>query len=327
MSHRYFSPNGDAQDDTTTVFYCLSKNATVTTTVVDTTGATVRTIGTVDGVSGYPGCSTWSHMVDWDGRDDSGTVLPDGVYTVRVHAVDAAGQSAQDEVQVGIDNRAPGALTRPAPGDVVSGSLDWTFTPATGFDLNTVFAYCDGAYLGRSDAPNPDGTFTGQGDSTTCSAGPNPVVAAVSWYDPFGYPQSWTSPAVSVTVNNAPGLRIYQPSSHRYFSPNGDTQDDTTTVLYCLSKNATVTTTITDAAGATVRTFGPTHDVSGNPGCIAWNHMIDWDGRDDGGLVVGDGVYMVADPRGGRERPVRPGRGAGGDRHPHTRRTDLPALR
>jgi flagellar hook assembly protein FlgD/PKD repeat protein len=293
MSHRYFSPDGDGQDDAVTVYYCLSKNASVTTTVIDGTGATVRTIAAADAVSGYPNCPGWNNSVTWDGRDDGGVVLPGGVYTVRVRAVDAAGQTGQDDVQVGIDTRSPGALTSPRPGDVVSGTLAWTFAPTSGFGLDTISVYCDGTWLGSSSAANPDGTFTGSGDTASCLAGTNPIVATASWTDPFGYPQWWTSPPVSVTVNNVPGLRIYQLASHRYFSPDGDGQDDSVTVLYCLSKDASVTTTVTDAGGAAVRTIDADHAASGYPGCPGWNNSVVWDGRDDGNAVLPGGVYTM----------------------------------
>ena len=43
-NERYFSPNGDEQDDTATVYYCLAQSANVTSTVVDETGTRVRTL-------------------------------------------------------------------------------------------------------------------------------------------------------------------------------------------------------------------------------------------------------------------------------------------
>ena len=54
----YFSPNGDGQEDTATVDFCLFKNANVDAsakvdaTVVDASGATVRTIESAADTSG-----------------------------------------------------------------------------------------------------------------------------------------------------------------------------------------------------------------------------------------------------------------------------------
>ena len=92
----------------------------------------------------------------------------------------------------------------------------------------------------------------------------NGVVAVASWIDPFGVAHSWSAPAVSVTINNGastpPQLSI--PSGMQtYFSPNGDGQEDTATVDFCLFKNANVDAsakvdaTVVDASGATVRTI------------------------------------------------------------------------
>ena len=54
-----------------------------------------------------------------------GLVVADGVYTVRLHAVGANGQTADASVQLGVDTRTPGSLTRPSPGDTLSGSAGW----------------------------------------------------------------------------------------------------------------------------------------------------------------------------------------------------------
>ena len=54
---RYFSPNGDGQEDTATVYYCLAEAANVTITVADRTGDVIRTLE--DGVShSGGGCSS-----------------------------------------------------------------------------------------------------------------------------------------------------------------------------------------------------------------------------------------------------------------------------
>ena len=84
-------------------------------------GQGVRTLE--DGVSrqGQDPCPGWNNYQSWDGTDDAGKVVPDGVYTVHVHAVDGSGQAAEDSVQVGVDTRKPGTLTTPNPGDSLSG--------------------------------------------------------------------------------------------------------------------------------------------------------------------------------------------------------------
>jgi len=290
-SHRYFSPNGDQQDDSLTVTFCLTKNSSVTVLVTNGAGATVRTQPAQD-TAGTPYCSAGNNTAYWDGRDDSGAVVPDGVYTVHVHAVDASDQTGDDSVEVGVDTRTPGTLTSPHAGDVLTGSVTWVFTPTSGFALTSTYAYCSGSSLGSSNAPNPDGTFSASGDSRGCVSGANTVNVAAYWTDPFGATQVWTSPSVAVTVDNPPSLSIAQYYAHRYFSPNGDQQDDAVYVPFCLSKDATVTTTVTDAQGATVRTLAG-WNATGYVYCYSANNSVTWDGRDDSGAVVPDGVYTM----------------------------------
>src|SRR3954454_25255197 len=91
---RYFSPNGDGQEDVVDLPYCLASAANVTVRVEDGGGHVVRTLE--DGVSrqGSAGCGAWNNDVSWDGTGATGQPVPDGIYTLRIHAVDGSGQTA-----------------------------------------------------------------------------------------------------------------------------------------------------------------------------------------------------------------------------------------
>ena len=65
--------------------------------------------------------------------------------------------------------------------------------------------------------------------------------------------------------------------NERYFSPNGDDQEDTATVLYRLGQSANVTTTVTDDGGARVRTIEDGVSRAGSDAC--WNNQVTWDAR------------------------------------------------
>ncbi|MCL2455751.1 MAG: hypothetical protein FWD18_10715, partial [Micrococcales bacterium] len=135
-SDRYFSP-GLGQNESFSFRYNLSQPANVTSVVVDAEGRTVRVLEQGVARSAGNGASPW---VNWDGKDDQGRVVPDGVYVVRVVGEGQVGPTNEITVRAGVDTRIPGALTAPAPGDVVSGSspVRWVFTPTEGFTLSSV---------------------------------------------------------------------------------------------------------------------------------------------------------------------------------------------
>ncbi len=70
------------------------------------------------------------------------------------------------------------------------------------------------------------------------------------------------------------------------FSPNGDGSADSISFGYSTNEPGYVDVTASDADGATVRRFSTR--VSTGPGGVSW------DGLDDAGHVVRDGVYMVS---------------------------------
>lgn len=79
------------KDESTEGFgYTISETAkTVDIEIVDENGSVVRTI-TGDGTVG-------SHIAGWDGKDDSGADVADGVFTLRVKAYDADGNSVDSQ--------------------------------------------------------------------------------------------------------------------------------------------------------------------------------------------------------------------------------------
>ena len=77
-------------------------------------------------------------------------------------------------------------------------------------------------------------------------------------------------------------VAIYQTWSHRYFSPNGDGQEDTVTVAYCLAAPANVTVTVSDAADHVVRTVESGVSHTGFEGCDAANNYAVWPTRSAG---------------------------------------------
>lgn len=80
-----FSPNGDGIRDQTRLKLTLSGNATVSVSVRDFDGITVRRL-----VSGST-FAAGDHRVAWNGRNDAGRLVPDGPYRFELTATGSAG--------------------------------------------------------------------------------------------------------------------------------------------------------------------------------------------------------------------------------------------
>ena len=196
FSERYFSPNGDSQEDTTRVFYCLSTAANLDVTVVDADGAKVRTLE--DGVShtGSVNCDgSYNNSLEWDGKDDAGKVVADGAYTVRLHAVDAAGQTEDATNRLGVDTRSPGALTSPAPGDTLAGLARFVFQPTDNFLLRRDRPVLRHRRLGQHQQRlRQRGPGAPASTLVSCRTGRPSCTPSVRFTDAFGAIHSWNGP-------------------------------------------------------------------------------------------------------------------------------------
>ena len=120
-----------------TASYCLTNDAAVTITVHNAANAVVRTLATSDPqVAGY--CYSNPYLVydnstpTWDGKNTGGAVVPDGNYTIDIHAV--AGSETDDlSIPTTVDTRVPGAITTPAPNATLTETANFVFTPTANF--------------------------------------------------------------------------------------------------------------------------------------------------------------------------------------------------
>lgn len=120
-----FSPNGDAKRETAAVRIGLDQNALVTVAILDAGGTPVRSLA--DAQTAAKG----SLSINWDGRNDAGTVLPDGTYTVGLVAALASNPLVRQEEKVSVilDATAPAIdITRPLAG----------FVPAVGGMIGSI---------------------------------------------------------------------------------------------------------------------------------------------------------------------------------------------
>jgi flagellar hook assembly protein FlgD len=79
------SPNGDGYRDTVVTSATLSEAGSLIVRIADGANTTIRTM-TVPAVAG-------SNSVSWDGRNNSGALVADGDYTIRLTGRDAAGNT------------------------------------------------------------------------------------------------------------------------------------------------------------------------------------------------------------------------------------------
>jgi hypothetical protein len=121
------SPNGDGQADSATITYSTNATATVTGTLLDANGVLLGTLGT-------PGkLAAGEHSLAFDGLGQ-----PDGVYTIVVTAVDAAGVTVSSQLAIAVTRTLAGAALQPPlltpNGDGSGDALTVTFqlaAPAT----------------------------------------------------------------------------------------------------------------------------------------------------------------------------------------------------
>jgi hypothetical protein len=98
---KQISPNGDRFRDGTRVGFDLSEPATVTFSIMDGEGNEVRRL-----VDNRPLAGDTKHRFEWDGRDDEGDPVPDGVYRMRVVRRDE-GRVVDSVKRLRVDRRPP----------------------------------------------------------------------------------------------------------------------------------------------------------------------------------------------------------------------------
>jgi hypothetical protein len=96
-----FSPNGDGSRDRSRVGFDLSEPATVSFYILDTEGNEVRRVVDERSLAGDE-----KHRFGWNGRDDDGRPVPDGIYRMRV-VQRAEGRVIDSAKRLRVDRRPP----------------------------------------------------------------------------------------------------------------------------------------------------------------------------------------------------------------------------
>ena len=227
----------------------------------------------------------------WDGRDDSGKIVPDGTYSYVVSATDAAGNTGSatlagiivnttpTPVSLSIDNSAfsPNGdgvqdTLKLAPAVPVSkGIVKWSIgvKDKAGQVRRSFSGGASAPPLTTFDGKDDDGVLLPQGTYTatlavTYSNGHNPNA------DSAPFTLDVTAPTATVT------------SDFTVFSPVGEGARNTLVFSQSVSKDAQWTGTVSDAAGTAVRSV----KWSGRP-----DAKFVFDGHGDSGQLLADGAY------------------------------------
>jgi flagellar hook assembly protein FlgD len=281
-----FSPDQDGSKDTLTVKASGTKEDAWKIEVRDAAGNTVRKIEQKD--------SALTDIV-WDGKNDAGQVVPDGVYRVVAASEDRGGNNSSVTLDnVVIDTRQPpvsltidsgffspngdGSRDKIVLGPSVpvrSGLSEWAISVKNdkGEEVWSV--------SGKGDTLKSDYAFDGRNTSgKALPEGSYRAELSVSYVN--GHKPSISSPAFILDLT-PPKASVK--ASAPVFSPNGDGRLDSVTFDLEASQEDLWTGEILDAAGKAVQSVKFAGKV--DPEFV-------WDGTDEKGALVPDGTYSFA---------------------------------
>ncbi len=234
-------------------------------------GTRVRTVATA-----VPATATQPALIQVQGLDDP-TIA--GV----ISAADLAPRDSRAPVLVALDSglgrlspNGDGRVDEQAVSGIFSESVAWTveFKKANGTVINSTTGTAsafkvtwDGLFNGVA---VPDGTYSWTVRGTDAwqngtATGGGPMVV-----DTTGPVVTGLSPDAGVTT---------------VFSPNGDGVTDTIPTIVTIAEPGTIAATVTNAAGATIRTFAVA--------AVAGANTVTWDGKSATGAYVPGGVYVL----------------------------------
>ena len=276
-----FNPQGSAAQRTVTVGATLSEAAAWTVSIKDAQGSPVRT---------FTGQGT-TISAAWDGRDETGQCVPDGVYTVVMSGTNADGTTRAASLPVTVDTVVPtvsgvGSQVVVSPnGDGIddgaqlaystseAGSARVRLYDATGTLVRVVQGWT--VVSAGSHTATWDGLVKTTADLVPATNGTYTINVEVK--DSAGNVGRGSG---KVKVDLTLGFPQAKPL---YFSPNGDGTRDQTRLTFRLTLPATVAVVVAHPAGA-VRTLSVGKLSAGDEQAI-------WDGRSDGGQLAGSGRY------------------------------------
>jgi flagellar hook assembly protein FlgD len=300
-----FSPDGDGNKDTFEILQKGSKEDLWDAGIYTAAGNKIRSFNVEKGEPA---------PIVWDGKNDNGSIVPDGVYSYRISATDRAqntGSATLDNIIVNTEQPAVSLLIgdsyfspngdaikdilRLSPGvSVKEGIVEWKL--AVKNQSGTVVR----TYSGKQSVP-PQTDFDGQSDRGILIAeGTYQAELTVTYQN--GHVATTLSPTFIMDITAPSGaVKTEYPA----FSPNNDGKQDVMVFIQEGSEEQSWqgeirripsgSQTYTEGSGILVKSFS----FAGQP-----DKRLVWDGRDDAGRLAADGDYeyrLVSTDRAGNK--------------------------
>jgi len=287
------SPDGDGVADAAQIAFSGAEATVVDVTIhagtesevlglvsVDPVGPALRTLATGLATAG-------AGSAVWDGRDDGGAVVPDGLYAVVVQATDGCGNTVRSVRGVRVDTHPPTVeILAPRSGDGLPLMVEVTGTASDPSFATYTLEHGVGAApftwetLARSDRPVVAGTL-GRWNTYGLAGAQTLRLTAT---DRAG---NAASTVVTLTLPPSDSIVTLLEAVPEAFSPDGNGVSDGTSVRFGLAQDARVDLEIAAADGTSVRTLAAAEELPAGAALRAW------DGRSDAGQRVADGTYEV----------------------------------
>jgi outer membrane protein OmpA-like peptidoglycan-associated protein/flagellar hook assembly protein FlgD len=277
-----FSPNNDGKKDFATINLATSQEEEWQASIHDTKNKKV--------VRTYRWKGKPEGRLSWGGQGDDGQLLPDGVYNFLITSTDRAGNTTRSDLQALTINTEEtpvlftAGLTAFSPnGDRVNDAISLIpqLKITSGIDSWTI-AIKDQAgktirtQSGKKTAPR---TMDWDGTTDARTQAPDGTYMAVLQVLYVNGNNPVAKTAAFVIDTKAPAITLS--AVYTLFSPDGDGLKDTLPVTQTSSDEELWEAKVADASGRIVRNF-------------FWKGKaanINWDGKDDNGNVLPNGLY------------------------------------
>jgi len=280
-----FSPNGDGRSDTLDIVQTSVYGDRWNAQIVSEAGKILRTW------EWYPALADLS----WDGKDQNGKIVPDGVYYYELRSIDDANNTfILPRQRITVDAAKKNVSLRVEPSAFSpneDGLKDATYINIAAPKPETLLSYSISVYAGARAAPDqaPLRNWKGTTDlktqylwNGTADAGLKVPDGTYSVYLSLEYSNGDVfnvGPVPAIVDTVAPKISISADSM--LFSPNGDGIKDYITITQASEPGDDWSGKIRSASGAVVRSY-------------TWKGQaktFTWDGTDSNGKVVPNGTY------------------------------------